>query len=181
MLEDLSWCQIHLYTQHANSNIADKKYEKNGANLRDLGFLTVDVTSSIFYKYDWVLMKKNVSKIANAVLSLLASGWPSVRARLLDSVEQRYDSQKSWKAKPLNGKQTWPTSCRPTTTTYVANHSGPLLLCTTGQKHWKFHYETQWYDWKRIFARRHCSERYVFDNFPQQHDIFAHFLKKDVQ
>ena len=34
------------------------------------------------------------------------------------------------KLNPLNGKQTWPTSCRPTTTTYVANHSGPLLLCT---------------------------------------------------
>ena len=26
-----------------------------------------------------------------------------------------------------------PTSCRPTTTTHVANHSGPLLLCTTVQ------------------------------------------------
>ena len=26
MLENLSWCQIHLYTQH--TNIADKKYEK---------------------------------------------------------------------------------------------------------------------------------------------------------
>ena len=24
-----------------------------------------------------------------------------------------------------------PTSCRPTTTTHVVNHSGPLLLCTT--------------------------------------------------
>ena len=58
MLEDLSWCQIHLYTQH--SNIADKNYEKNGANFRDLGFLTVDVTSSIYYMYDWVLMKKRL-------------------------------------------------------------------------------------------------------------------------
>ena len=67
MLENLSWCQIHLYTQH--TNIADKNYEKNG----DLGFLTVDVTSSIYYMYDWVLMKKRL-KIANDVLPLLASG-----------------------------------------------------------------------------------------------------------
>ena len=42
MLENLIWCQIHLYTQH--TNIADKNYEKNGAKFRDLGFLTVDVT-----------------------------------------------------------------------------------------------------------------------------------------
>ena len=75
MLENLSWCQIYLYTQHANSisNIADMKYEKNGAHFRDLGFLTVDVTSSIYYMYDWVLMKKRL-KIANDVLPLLASG-----------------------------------------------------------------------------------------------------------
>ena len=63
MLEDLSWCQIHLYTQH--SNIADKNYEKNEANFRDLGFLTIDVTSSFYYMYDWILMK-NIAKIANA-------------------------------------------------------------------------------------------------------------------
>ena len=41
MLENLSWCQIHLYTQH--TNIADKNYEKNEEKFRDLGFLTVDV------------------------------------------------------------------------------------------------------------------------------------------
>ena len=94
------------------------------------------------------------------VLSLLAIT-QRLEARWPDSEGQRFDSQKNWSAKPLNGKQTWPTSCRPTTTTYVANHSGPLLLCTTGQTHRKFHYETQWYDWKRIFARRHWSERYI--------------------
>ena len=49
--------QIHLYTQH--TNIADKNYEKNGANFRDLGFLKVDVNSSIYHMYDWILMKKH--------------------------------------------------------------------------------------------------------------------------
>ena len=63
------------------------------------------------------------------VLSLLAIA-QRLEARWPDSEGQRFDSQKSWSAKPLNGKQTWPTSCRPTTTTYVANHSGSLLLCT---------------------------------------------------
>ena len=64
------------------------------------------------------------------VLSLLAIA-QRLETRWPDSEGQGFDSQKSWSAKPLNGKQTWPTSCRPTTTTYVANHSGPLLLCTT--------------------------------------------------
>ena len=35
-----------------------------------------------------------------------------------DSEGQRFDSQKSWSVKPLNEKQTWPTSCPPTNTTY---------------------------------------------------------------
>ena len=99
------------------------------------------------------------------VLSLLAIA-QRLEARWPDSEGQRFDSQKSWSAKPLNGKQTWPTSCRPTTTSANAKHSDPLLLCTTGQKHWKFHYETQWYDWKRTFARRHWSEWYVMTIFP---------------
>ena len=62
-----------------------------------------------------------------AIAQRLEARWP-------DSEGQGFDSQKSWSAKPLNGKQTWPTSCRPTTTTYVANHSGPLSLCTTVSK-----------------------------------------------
>ena len=41
-------------------------------------------------------------------------------ARWPESEGQQFDSQKSWSVKPLNGKQTWPTSCRATTTTYVA-------------------------------------------------------------
>ena len=52
------------------------------------------------------------------VLSLLAIA-QRLEARWPDSEGQRIDSQKSWSAKPLNGKQTWPTSCRPTTTTYI--------------------------------------------------------------
>ena len=64
------------------------------------------------------------------VLSLLAIA-QRLEARWPDSEGQGFDSQKSWSAKPLNGKQTWPTSCRPTNTTYVASHFDPLLLCTT--------------------------------------------------
>ena len=39
-------------------------------------------------------------------------------ARWPESEGQQFDSQKSWSVKPLNGKQTWPTSCPPTTTSY---------------------------------------------------------------
>ena len=39
-------------------------------------------------------------------------------ARWPESEGQQFDSQKSWSVKPLNGKQTWPTSCPPTTTFY---------------------------------------------------------------
>ena len=87
MLEDLSWCQIHLYTQH--SNIADKNYEKNGANFRDLGFLTIDVTSSFYYMYDWILMKKHRKNC-----KCWRVGDHRLEARLPDLEEQRYDSQK---------------------------------------------------------------------------------------
>ena len=66
------------------------------------------------------------------VLSLLAIA-QRLEARWPDSEGQRFDSRKSWSAKPWTENRTVPTSCRPTTTTYVANRSGPLSLCTTVQ------------------------------------------------
>ena len=60
-----------------------------------------------------------------------ASNSPSA-LRWPDSEGQRIDSQTSWSVKPLNGKQIWPTSCWPTTTTYVANHSGHCVLLFQG-------------------------------------------------